>query len=363
MKIGIVTAHFLRNYGSVLQAYALKTVLQNMGHDVSIINYIPFVDNTYTKRDIRTDVKRIIKSGVFFALKRRKRSKLFMQFRENYLNMTTPYIGYKSLLNANMDFDAYICGSDQIWNPKLYGGFNEGYFLQFVKDEYKISYAPSVCVSSLNDDEQAKFKKALQGFHAVSVREQSSVEMLQPLSPVQVEWVLDPTLLLPREEWEKLHIRNSTKKYGIVYETLPNQELEKVIGDVKKYTKLPFYNISNNFDTIAHTSNQLAHVGPLGFLQAIKNASFVITNSFHCIVFCLHFHIPFIAFSHDNDERFRSLLTPCGLENRILEKQTDFDSDMVTLDDWNFDKISNFFCQSRQTSLKYLQDNLGDMHE
>lgn len=324
MKIGIITAHFLRNYGSVLQAYALKTFLESFNYEVKIIDYLP--DDSLkakAKKNNFNRFSRLIKGGIFFGIKRRLRTKAFNRFREENFNLTSKFYGYEELKDADFQFDAYICGSDQIWNPLLYGGFDRGYFLKFTESENKISYAPSIRVKELTDVQKEKFIESLSNFKAISVREKSSVELLNNIINKKIHQVLDPTLLLTSEQWANQFARSKIvpqKSYGVVYETHKNLELEKSIKDIKKELDIDFFNISNNVDSIPNTSNKLAYIGPKEFISLIQNARFVITNSFHCIVFCIQFNVPFLAFQHENDDRFNSILEPIGLESRILSK-------------------------------------------
>lgn len=363
MKIAIITAHFLRNYGSVLQAYALKITLENMGHEVSIIDYLP--DSFLKIRKTVSRVNRIIRvfrEGFVFGVKRIMRTYSFKRFRKEYFNLTERILGYEQLQNSDLEFDAYFCGSDQIWNPGLYGGLNDGFFLGFVKKGLKIAYAPSIRIVSLDDKMKIDFKTKLHNFDAISVRETTSVGLLQPLSDKKVNLVVDPTLLLTRKQWENLILNSKNKysKYGVVYETHQNSELEDCIRRFNQDLRLPFYNISNNIDSIPHASNKLAHIGPEGFITTIKEAKFVVTNSFHCIVFCLHFRVPFVAFMHKNDDRFSSLLKPLGLAQRIVNISSDVTQEMLELKDWDNDSISKSIHQQRGNSLKYIKKSLGE---
>lgn len=364
MQIGIITAHFLRNYGSVLQTYALKTTLEKMGHEVSIIDYIPD-SSINSKRKVKKShqIKRILSEGVVFSVKRLLRTKSFNRFRHEYFNLTQRYNGYAELNNDDIDFDAYICGSDQIWNPLLYGGFERGYFLKFTENNNKISYAPSIRVKKLTKEQKDKFFEFLSDFKAISVREKSSVNLLNEVIHKKVHQVLDPTLLLTAEQWENQFTKKNKfqrKSYGVVYETHKNLELEKSIQDIKKELNIEFFNISNNVDSISYTSNKLAHIGPKEFVNLIRNARFVVTNSFHCIVFCVQFGVPFIAFQHENDDRFNSVLQPIGLEGRIIYRW-DLNFIKFNLDNnIEYEEIQAKLNDMRKSSIDFLMNSLGD---
>lgn len=341
-KICIVTAHFLRNYGSVLQAYALQRCLEKMGWDVTILNYIPDIATPLSRSEkIKSRIVRVIKNDPLFSIKRKERSRKFQKFRNKYLHLTEQFTKIESITSfvQTEAFYAVICGSDQIWNPNLYGGFNLVFFLEPIPVESRcISYAPSIRVKSLKNSESDTFRRLLDKFTAISVREKSSVQLLSKICDKPIEWVCDPTLLLSRTEWDSIKPKmRLPSSYGVVYEIYSDSELENFIK--KSRNSYRFYNISNNIDRINGASNYFADIGPLEFISLISNASLVITNSFHCVVFCIIYNIQFVCFEQPNDDRVGSLLSFLGLSSRIVNNCDDAMS-LMSSSDIDFSEIS-----------------------
>lgn len=334
MKIGIITFHAAYNYGSMLQAYALQSYLKSIGHYVEIINFRPLTQkalyssifNVFHLRNIRDLVLRLLLDPSTIKPICSKR-KLFQKFLKEKLNLTVEYNHIEELARVNFDYDILITGSDQIWNTNAYD-FSEAYFASFISDKIrKVAYAPSMGPNPENQD-VVYLKRMLLGYHAVSVREKRTKLFLENNGIVKnVQLVLDPTMLLSAEDYlSMVDSRPLIEGKYIYYYTpgpKPRHEFlalvdwlgEKLGLDVicdypflfcKKYKHLKYY----------------PQVGPLEFLNLVKNAEVVCGASFHLMVFAILFQKNFYCLNGDVDSRMNNLMKTFQLENRIWSLTT-----------------------------------------
>lgn len=308
MKIGIITFHWATNYGAVLQCYALQEYLKQCGHDVSVINYKPskYDNNIWTF----FRMKKFMNIGKFLAdLKKEKRIK---KFREKYLNVTQRYFTIKQLQKYCNQYDAIITGSDQVLNYSFLQGAERGgstaYYLNFGQQTtLRICYAVSFGTTLYPKDLVPIVTPLVKRLNSISCRENTGVEIFNSFGVKSVEVVPDPTLLLRDEDYIKL---------------LP----WKVVKHKKDFVYLLHgrYRLLSDAiptDAIISESESIEQ-----WLLNIASANLVITNSFHCAVFCIHFHVPFwvVLPSLQNkgmNDRFYTMLTKFGLTNRMVSEK------------------------------------------
>jgi hypothetical protein len=313
MKIGIITFHWATNYGAILQAYALQTYLENLGHEVWIINYKPkhyeltykkIFTNLYLLYDLKGSLQQI------------RKEKILDKFRKQKLNLTERYYSTEELQNNPPKFDIYISGSDQILNPSftLNGDKkpSSAYYLNFGNDRIK-RYGYAVSFGCVNYPINAKLlaEPLLQKFDFITVRENSGINILKSMNYFKTEVVPDPTLLIDSSEYTKLieYDHNSGKTYNYVYilrNFIFRNELNKYVKNIK-YADKNEYSVSK-------------------WLSNIKNAEFVVTNSYHGVIFCLHFEVPFIVVLETKEnvgmnDRFYTLLQQLELVDRIISHE------------------------------------------
>ncbi|MBR2461082.1 MAG: polysaccharide pyruvyl transferase family protein [Clostridia bacterium] len=358
MKIGIITFHFVNNQGAVLQSYALQKYLSNQGHDVQIIDYRPkyhtvryspwknpiryslWYYNMHKRASIRRKSLVFAKSFVrcmYWNLlgTHRTNSRLFNRFTSNYLNLTTKYESIKALQKHPPKMDAYITGSDQLWNPDLLDhDFDEAYFLNFGSNEIrKIAYAVSIG-KKLSEDECRKINILCEHLDAVSLRE-STPELLETIDR-DVHICVDPTLLLDADDYLNIESDVSEKEpYVFVYGLETSEDIRlavqqvgnmcgyRVINGTPETVKLNGMNIINASD-----------YAPDRFLSYIKNAEFVVTNSFHGTVFSILYKKKFITVPHTTrGRRMIELLYKLGLNSALwgapefsIENEIDYKS-------------------------------------
>lgn len=325
MRIGILTFHCAHNYGAVLQCYATQEFLRSMGYDVNVINYRPkYLLEPYklfnrkrilSKNPLRM-FKNIIKEIIIFGI-RLKRWYGFEKFINR--NLILSEIVTKGSIPSN--YDIYIVGSDQIWNPKITKGFDGIYFcnFSFEKGHKKyISYAASMESNKLDEDAVNYCGFHLKKFDAISVRERELLELLQPLVNKPIEHVLDPTLLVPPQIWNRFLSNKNKDRYVVVYQVRGNkntiriaQHIANQIGaKIKILAAWPQIRIKDTYQTAT----------PDSFINTIKNAACVVTTSFHGSAFAIIFNRPFytVNLNDGEDSRSSSLLKSLDLSDRMI---------------------------------------------
>lgn len=209
-KIGIITFHRAKNYGAVLQAYALQHTLEQLGSDCEIVDYkCENIDNGYKPFQFsKTDpIKSILKSIVMYR-KRAKRIEQFSSFYNNYLKISDKTYSNSDISECKNLYDAFISGSDQVWGPGKEGIDPDSiYFLSFADDNQKYSYAASFGVADISDVKAMQLRPLLKNFQSFSVREKSALNIVKKITGKNGVCHIDPTLLLKKDEWQKISVK------------------------------------------------------------------------------------------------------------------------------------------------------------
>lgn len=371
-KVGIITIHKICNYGSVLQAYALQTAISNLGYDCYIIDYdypneyhlnqMKIHSNTYANHNYSLK-ERIINKIFSYINKKQDQNYIndkFKSFRDNYLQLTTTYHTQESIKNCS-EFDIYVSGSDQIWNPR-YCFADTTFFLSWT-NRIKISYASSLGVKNINDNYKKILYEHLIQYKAISVREKSGINILSSLGLSNVKLVCDPTLLIKKNEWERFINTPIIKKeyilfYILTYTFDPYPYAEKLIQYIKSKTKKKIIIIGGrNIDKIMFDRRVLTNIGPIEFLNIVYYSDLIVTTSFHGTAFAVNFNKPVysIVDSNDKDERIQSLLKCINLENRIIRIGDRFPNSNDFFCSGNYDLELNKY---RTESIDYLKKAL-----
>ncbi len=325
MKIGILTFHCAHNYGAVLQCYALQEFLKGLGHDVNVIDYRPSYLNSYYKAiNIRANrnIFKVLKNIIGCVLKYSRnvrRIQAFNTFIEGRLSLS-PFCE-KTIVS---DFDAYIFGSDQIWNPRISDGFDEIFWgnLPFVKGNKKyISYAASMGKDSLTENEKERITEYLRNIDAISVRENILKSMLAPLTDKNVLQVLDPTLLAPRSVWDKLEDKIEERGYVLVYQVRKNENTMEIAKHIARQLNTKVITLVSGVSW-SMERNKKSCASPEDFVSYFKHASCIVTTSFHGTAFSVIFNKPFycIELGDGADGRSKSLLHSLHLGDRMIDK-------------------------------------------
>lgn len=320
MKVVIMTTVLSENYGAALQAYALKEVIESLGISANNYRYNDPLRILGSMSGIQKIKHKLWKMGVAVITGNRK-SKRFTSFQENYLALTPKMFTSADQLRDNYgEYDVYIAGSDQIWNPDFFV-YDTSYFLDFIPPEKrKISYASSFGKADfLCEEYSEKCGELLKQFKCVSVRERSGVDIVYKLCGKKAECVLDPTLLLTRDDWTKLVKTQKKEEDFILCYTMPGDKIvtraiEKVAQKLSLTTGLPLKRIGNKEYDVLKFGRRSCDIeaGPEEFVNYFYRARYVVTNSFHGVAFSLNFGKDFFVPINN------ALRTNTALHERLL---------------------------------------------
>lgn len=330
MKIGVLTIHDTFSIGASLQAYALCKKLEELGHEPELVSYSPhYLSSIYDAKSIgiQENLKSTIRS--IFAFKRNAEMKSkFIEFKEKYHpNSTRRYYSREDILNAPPKMDAYVCGSDQVWNPQhiLY---DDTFFVGFERKLVpKVAYAASIGLDKLTEKDKKFLTEQCKNMTAIGVREDLAVEQLGELGIVATQNI-DPTLLYKQEMWEKLETPVQQKIPGkyILYYPLSENEIEyELLPLLKAYTGLPCVVISPSLRGYKEADYQICNAGPSEYLYLLHNAEVIFTNSFHALSFSIIYQKKSVLYGHKTrNTRLDSLLRLAGMSERLVKTVDDF---------------------------------------
>lgn len=364
MKIAVITRHAITNYGSLLQALATQVTIEKLGYECEIVNYIR-KDESYKSHE-KTLLKRKtewnrnpIKRLVYLLLRQPESclaGKKFECEQNKYLKLSKMYVSQDELMNDRPYADVYMTGSDQVWGPTEDGSYDSSYCLAFVPDSVKkIAYAASFGHTDMTEELCSYYKKWLRRYEHIAVREDSALNFLNTID-IEAQQVIDPTLLLTREEWEKYVGKKIEKKYVLVYQLHNDKRLGEYAQKVAKEKGLPLLRVSASLHQITRPGKFIWCPSIKNFLSYVKNAECMITDSFHGTAFAINFNTPFVEVLPNNNTGTRnmSILRLTGLSNRIL-KDDDIDLAMTTID---FSETNRILEKKREESIEILKHML-----
>ncbi|WP_347862243.1 polysaccharide pyruvyl transferase family protein [Salimicrobium sp. PL1-032A] len=359
-KIGVITLNGYFNYGNRLQNYALEQILNKNGCYVETI----WIDSKKLMRStINQRIRVFVKKNLIDPFYRweeflndKKRLENFEMFSLKYLNEKR-YLSKKNTFQESdiNTFDYFIVGSDQVWNPH-YTSNSELYLLSFVPPHKRIAYAPSFGISTIPSDYKKVIQTYLLNYKNISVREEEGSRIIKDLTGKNVPVVLDPTLLLSNKEWMSIAQppTNKPKKNYIVTYFLGevSDERQKYIDRVTEKYNYKIIKLANKHDEFYQTD-------PGGFVDLIKDASLVLTDSFHGTVFSIIFERPFIVFERENKHgsmrsRIDTLLRITNLESRNVEN-LEMRDEVTNID---FRSAKNQLETEKTKSIDYLKNAL-----
>lgn len=361
MRTGIVTFHSAYNFGASLQAWAMQRALEKMGIQPYVINYRPAViDKLYNPMENEKGLRRHASYLKIREPKTMLRYEKYEGFIKHQYHLLGEYHTYEELQDAGIELDACIAGSDQVWNVQHTGGYDPAYFLEFLSDDVKkISYAASIGTDYILPLYHEAFRKSLGKFEHISVREASAVPVLSQLTDKEIKVVLDPTLLLDAEDYEPLKVPVGHKeKYILVYMMEYNWEVVKYANYMSRLLGLPIVQRRNR-KLFTNELESCYTSTPGEFLDYVKNAEFVITNSFHGTVFSVLYEKPFLSMLHsDTGSRTSDLLEMLNLTDHLLsDPQERPGPDRFAVN--NRDEVRTIIEEKRNSSLTYLRTALG----
>ena len=364
-KIEVITLHRVTNFGSLLQVYATETALKEMGYDVEIIDFLPeglsFKRAVWPKQG--SVVSKLIKFIPLFACNVYQ-YRMSDTFLKNNLSVSKKrFHNYNELLEYDFQTDIFLSGSDQIWNTQNNNPKEDlgAYYLAFAKDKPRVAYAGSFGRTSFSDKEKAKMKKWLEKYCAVSVREDTGLDILRELE-IEGTHVLDPTFLLTKDEWTEFYLKNRKdlpeKGYVFVYNLNRNKLIEEVATEIHKRTGLRIINFADTFEFIRGAKNTLFNT-PVDFLGCLINADYVITDSFHGTSFSLNLEKQFITVAAPKyNSRIESVLKMMNCGDRLINS---LDGAMELCErNIDYNLVTPVLNMHRERSAGFLEDALNE---
>lgn len=373
MKIGILTLPLHTNYGGILQAYALQTVLERMGHECIIIN-----------RDIHQKIKFLpffmsFVKRVFKRLMRRTSEPLFKEYKfyKEYptISQNTDKFIKKNIHVMNIysydtiigDFDGFVVGSDQVWRPKYFGkNIIQNAYLAFasrLSNCKRIAYAASFGSDNweYTKKQTTVCSRLAKQFNYVSVREKSGVDLCRKYLKIDATVVLDPTMLLSQTDYDNIIDSIDTETPNgdlLTYILNPNNRTDSVINSIAKVLSL-IPNVSNSrYEEDGAPLEEKIQIPVEQWLRNFRDAKFVVTDSFHACVFSILFHKEFIVIGNKERglSRFETLLGIFGLQDRMTDKIDEASNIINRNIDW--DMVQNILEREKDKSLNYLIESL-----
>ena len=327
VRVGIISLYYNNsNYGGLLQAYALCKVLEKSGHDCKQISYEPKSDASRNVADLKTKIKHPFKK-IFYGKWYDDYNKGKQLLKDFELSIPhTHIVDAQTVSGLNKDFDAFICGSDQVWNPQFW---RDSYFLAFAEpSKIKIAYAASMARNQLTSSEAAYVVKMTGGFRAISLRETESVEALQRFDPsFDAQVMPDPTLLMTSDEWSQITSEPVVREpYIFAYFLGDNRIVRDSITAYARSVgkRIIFINSllqhNRKWET-EHRDVIISDVSVPAFLSLIKHAELVITDSFHGTVFSAIFNVPFLTVNRSKADSVKSMNSRISTLMNILGVQ------------------------------------------
>ncbi len=329
MKCATLTFHRTTNYGAMLQTYALQQAIKKMGVDTEVIDYrSPTIESRYKNNFFslflhpRTLLSHLRRNSYI-----RDNRKSFASFSQRYIKTSEVICSNKNdLEKVCTEYDRVIVGSDQVWNPRC-TGWDENYFLPFVKQSKRASYAASFGFADCESDIKNWLSKQLNGFKSVSVREPSGAVLYKKITGDDVVTVLDPTFLLKRAEWEQLADNRATSKpYVLLYLLAETPSIISFAKQIAKKTGKEVIYINERLFPVKCVRN-MYYVSPTCWLSLFLNADVIVTNSFHGIAFSSNlnkqFWVELLPPPALVNARIVDLLNNLGLSERIISESSD----------------------------------------
>lgn len=357
-KVGVLTFHRSLNYGAALQAYGLVKSIEKLGYKSELIDYRnkQLEEKDSIKRFIKT--KEVLRAGYQFL------EMPFWFIRRNRFNKFLKLANIsRQISNINEDIEdeymKFFVGSDQVWNYKV-TGLDKSYFFQGIKDKSKInSYAASFGVSSIPEEICYEYKEGLERFNKISVREPQGAAIVKDLAGVNPKVVIDPSLLISKDEWISLldNSREIKGDYIVIYQRAYSASLIRFAQDLSKRTNCNIVTINGNPRQFIK-AKYVMNAGPLEFLNIFFNATYIVTNSFHGVAFSLNlnknFYVELLDEKFGVNSRLENIIKYFEIDERRIKENTLSEN----ISHMNFDVINKKLEDARRDSLDFLKQSL-----
>ena len=368
MKAALITYHQVYNYGSSLQAYATKKTIEKNGCEVEIINYVPerfrnygsFKQTYQEKAYFNKNPLKCLLISLFCMPSRRKQKQVFSQF-DTYLNLKEE-VYQEDLTGLNNFYDIFFTGSDQVWNNH-FGGFDNAFFLSFVKDANCYAYSASFGKDQFDKEEREFLKKSLSKYRRISVRENTGVDIVRSLGYKAIQ-LLDPVYALSAQEWQAIaEPRAIEEDYILVYQlNSKNALLEKAVElqTAEKISKIVVIEYERRRRDSRATYEALPSVNR--FLSLLAHAKYVVTDSFHGTSFSLKFNREFfVALPPSFQGRIKSVLQLFDLESRVINSSHMIEQIAREHIDW--EHVNCILSEQTERNCQFIRECIADARE
>ena len=369
IQVRVITRHSPANYGSLLQSIATQKILDKIGVESKIIDYIAKEETgsriAFTQLKQKKGWNKNPLKKMAYILGREPENIVmyhhFTKMRKKYLLMTKQVNSHEELRKYFKNSKAvFMTGSDQVWGPVSTGTYDSAYFLDFVpKGNKKIAFASSFGKAKFNEKTMKEYKQYLVQYDKIAVREDKAVEILDDMG-IESEQVLDPTLLIDKNEWSKYITKNVVKEeYVLVYQIHNDQKLNAYAKMFAKKSGLKLVRVSPIFHQFKR-GGKFVYLPDIGeFLSLVKNAKYLITDSFHGTAFAININTQFIEVlpNTGTSSRNQSILELTGLQDRILKDLNDF---RFIKDKIDFSRVNEVMDAHRESCVKCLKFMLKD---
>lgn len=369
MRTATITFHAPHNYGSMLQAYALQHTLSALGVENEIINLRTAQQRAMYPDPTRSSkfqkLKRTLMGMLIPQFNRMRNAKFinFERFMSEHMILTREYENPAELTNTLRGYDAYITGSDQCWNTECID-FSWAYYLDFVKNGRKISYASSIGPNKTLPHGD-RISRLLSTFDAISARESGTASVISSLTGKEIELMPDPTLLVSNDEWSKLAGAAPIidGKYILLYSPYVRDNVSAIAKSIAKSTGwsivvTKFMGFKEYRGLAGCKVRYQLDAGPIEFLNLIKNASVVVSGSFHALVFSMIFSTPFFAVDGDKDNRMKHILASYNLSDRTIHID-DVNDKLKSIGNVDFSTFNSCKDADIANARNYLTKSLG----
>lgn len=362
MKVSVITRHAITNYGSLLQALATQKAVESLGHTCEIVD---FVRSDESPLHLEATLLRgkpswngsFLKRVAYHALRQPENLTGALRFareRRKLLNLSRRYQSAGELSSDPPSADVYMTGSDQTWGPTSSGEYDPSYLLSFVPDYApKVSYAASFGKKVPAGELEATFQTFLARYNAITVREDSAVQLLSAWG-LRAKQVLDPTLLLSGDDWRRFAGEESARSpYVLVYQIHSDPRVGRYAEAAAKDLGLPLVRVSAHFHQVTREGKLEYLPDVREFIRLIDGARLLVTDSFHGTAFAINLNTSFVEVLPYNGTASRnvSILRLSHLEDRVL-KGNDFSLAERPVD---FKSVNNVFSREREQSLAVLR--------
>ena len=371
--VSIITLHYINNYGSVLQSLATQVFFENMGFKAEIVdivreNYkfdalLESVRNNMKKRSKYVEKSKCLQNLlIYFWKKQYAREKcLFDAFRNQHLHLTKNYMNEQELLKCPPLADVYCTGSDQVWNWQYNDGLLSEYFLSYAPDDkLKIAYSASFGRTELTEDECKNIYPLLKKYKIITVRETSALTLLENMGISNARFVLDPTLMISKEEWHSLiPLHNLVKQeYVLLYQLNRNKQMEEFSKDLAKKHNVKLITISQSAKAFLYGGKVKRYPSVNEFLSLINFAKFVVTDSFHGTAFSINFEKQlFVFYPPKYSTRLSSILNYLDIGCRAIENNKNDAFSMAPID---YSLVTSKLNEARSDMRSYISEAIID---